>query len=429
MTAARTSRPFLSLISAAEAYAIVGGFEPLPTETIAWQQALERVLAETVRAQADVPHFARSNMDGYAVRAEDTHRASELSSVALRLTGEVAMGEAAAVDLAPGCAVRVSTGAMMPAGADAVVIVEHCHEADDNVLVRAPVTIGQNVIGVGEELREHEVVLRAGRRLRPADLGALSVAGATDVRVYRRPRAGIIVTGDEIIDPGIELQPGQVRNVNQFVLRAAAAKAHAEVRDYGVIGDDPDDFARTLSRAVSECDVAFLSGGSSKGHKDLTLSSIEALPGGEVLFHGIAIAPGKPTILARAGDCLLMGLPGNPAAAAVVFYLFGATLVRVLGGEKLDAIFRNRPRVRTVLAEDVSSTQGREEYLRVRLESATASPEPSGDGCVDELPLAVPQRGKSAAITTVARADALVAIAASSEGLRAGTVVDAWLLM
>ncbi len=414
----RRAGNFFSLISSDQAYQHIGGFAPLGTEAVGWRESLGRVLAADVVAANDVPHFVRSNMDGYAVRAEDTFGATDASPLRLRLSGEVAMGSEAAVKVEKGCLVRVSTGAMMPPGADAVVIVENTEEdGAGGVLLRTGAVPGQNTIKIGEELQAGETVIRAGRRIKAADLGALTVAGADTVAAHRRPRAGIIVTGDEIVDPGRELQPGEVRNVNQYVLCASAAGAGAEVHDYGVIGDDPRQFAAALARATPECDAIFLSGGSSKGRKDFSLSSIAALPGGEIVFHGVAIAPGKPTILARAGKCAVMGLPGNPAAAAIVFALFGATLLRVLGGEHLDKILATRALARVVVGEDIRSTQGREDYIRVRIDAA-----------VDGLPVAFPLRGKSAAITTMARADGLLRVPQSSEGAQAGTVLEVMLL-
>jgi molybdopterin molybdotransferase len=189
------------------------------------------------------------------------------------------------------------------------------------------------------------------------------------------------------------------------------------VHDYGVIGDDPDVLARTLEVAVAENDVTFVSGGSSKGAKDLTRSAFEAIPGAEILFHGISIAPGKPTLLAKIGSKALMGVPGNPAAVAVVFTIFGEPLVRALGGEPLARILMLRPRVRARLATRIPATEGRDDFTRVRIEA--------GNGA---LPIAHAIRGKSVALSTIARADGLVRVPASSGGLAADAEVDVLLL-
>lgn len=408
---------FLQLISSAEAYRRLGETRPLATETIDARTALGRVAAQEVRSEDDVPHFFRSNMDGFAVRAEDTAEAAEGSSVRLQVVGQVAMGKAAADDVGPGEAVRISTGGMMPPGADAVVIVENTEESGKSrILVRSAVAKGQNTISAGEDLKRDELVFSPGRRFKPGDVGALTGVGLSEVEVYRTPRVGIMATGDEIVEPGEPLGPGQVRNVNQYLLASFARRDGAILNDYGVIGDDPDELSSAVRRAADENDVVFVSGGSSKGPKDLTRGAIESAPGAEIVFHGIAIAPGKPTIFARNADTAFMGLPGNPAAAAVVFTLFGSTLVRVLGGEPLARILLTRPILRARLAESVRSTAGREDYLRVRLDEA------------EGLPSAVPLRGKSVAISTIARADGLLRIPQSTEGLESGELVDVFLI-
>lgn len=420
---AGTRPPFLDLATPQRAYELIGGFAPLATERIDCRQAFGRVAAAEVRAAENVPAFERANMDGFAVRAADTAGAAEDNAVLLAVTGQVDMGRAAAVVVDAGTAVRVSTGAMLPPGADAVVMVEKTEEVDDGrVAVRESCVSGQNIIRVGEDLREQEVVFDVGRRFKGGDVGALTGSGHAIVEVFETPRVGIIATGDEIVEPGEPLGPGQVRNVNEYVLVALAGRCGVDVNDYGVIGDDQRRLGDALTRAVAENDAVFISGGSSKGHRDLTRSAIESIDGAEVLLHGIAIAPGKPTIIARAPrrdrrtGVAIMGLPGNPAAAVVVFTLYGSTLVRVIGGEPLERILTTRPIARARLAQALPSTPGREEYVRARLAAGTP------------LPSAYPLSGKSVAISTLARADGLVRVPLSSEGLEAGTEVDLILL-
>ncbi len=409
-------KPFLNLLTADEAYRHIGRMGPRGSETIDPRRAEGRVLAERVCARDDVPHFFRANMDGYAVRAEDTFQASDTSSTRLRLTGQVAMGHEATTTLEPGCTIRVSTGAMMPPGSDAVVMVEYTEEDGTDVLVRSPVVAKQHTIAIGDDMRSGDLVFEAGRRMRGSDVGALCGVGLTAVSVHLVPRVGVIATGDEIVEPGDELAPGQVRNVNEYLMSAMARRMGAIVNDYGVIADDEAVFSRALETAVGECDVVFISGGSSMGTRDLTMATIEGLADSEVLFHGIAIAPGKPTIVARAGNAAIMGVPGNPASAAVVFALFGSAMIRVLEGEPLERVLMNRATVRACLGEDLASTPGREDYVRVRLEP-------------DEgLPRAIPVRGKSASISTIARADGLLRIPLSSEGIEKGSEVDVILL-
>ena len=405
---------FLDLIDSDEAFRRIGASTPVSTESIDARESLGRVAAREVRSRDRVPDFFRSNMDGFAVRSADTSPASEESSVLLDIVGTVAMGEAPGFALAPGQAARISTGGMMPEGADAVVIVERTEEvAGERVAVRESVAPGASTVAAGEDLEAGEIVFSPGRRFKPGDVGALTGIGVSRVEVYRRPRVGVLATGDEIVEPEADLGPGQVRNVNEYLLAAFARREGAEVTDYGVVADDSEGLTSAVRRAADENDAVFVSGGSSKGNKDLTRSAISGVPGSEIVFHGVAIAPGKPTIFARNDDTVLMGLPGNPAAAAVVFTLFGAPLVRVIGGEPLERILLTRPAVRARLAESVASTPGREDYIRARLEKNAGA-----------LPSAVPLRGKSVAISTVARADGLVRIPRSSEGLDEGADVD-----
>jgi molybdopterin molybdotransferase len=409
---------FLDLISAEEAMQRLDGFSAERIETTDSRKAMGRVAASEIRSKEDIPHFFRSNMDGYAVRAEDTLGASHRTAVSLTVVGTVAMGEATDLRVTPGCAARISTGGMMPEGADAVVLVEHSEELPGGrVAIRENVRAGQSTVAIGEDMRAGDLVFVRGHRFRGSDVGVLTGIGQTTVEVFAVPRVGVIATGDEIVEPDAELPPGRVRNVNEYLLAALAARCGATVHDYGVIGDDPDVLARTLEVAVAENDVTFVSGGSSKGAKDLTRSAFEAIPGAEILFHGISIAPGKPTLLAKIGSKALMGVPGNPAAVAVVFTIFGEPLVRALGGEPLARILMLRPRVRARLATRIPATEGRDDFTRVRIEA--------GNGA---LPIAHAIRGKSVALSTVARADGLVRVPASSGGLAADAEVDVLLL-
>ena len=417
-SAARPMKRFLDLVTADQATAHLGAFLGTRSESIDARRALGRVAAGEIRAREDIPHFFRSNMDGYAVRAADTLSASPTSAVELAIVGTVLMGEIPSFRVEPGTAARISTGGMMPAGADAVVIVERTEELPrERVAIRESVSAGDSTVAIGEDLHAGDLVFTRGHRFRAADVGVLTGVGHwRGPKSFCVPRAGVIATGDEIVEPEAPLPPGRVRNVNEYLLSALATKNGAVVADYGVIGDDLDLLRRTLERALSENDAVFISGGSSKGAKDSTRGAIEAL-GAEILFHGVSIAPGKPTILARLGEKAIMGLPGNPAAVAVSFTLFGGPLLRVLGGEPLERILLRRPRIRARIAVDLAAPDGRDDYIRVRLEDSAT-----------DLPTAHPQRGKSVALSTIARADGLVRVAAASKGFRAQSEVEVLLL-
>lgn len=409
----RRLKPFFRVVSTDEARAAIRALRPLGVETVATREAARRVLAADLKAPGDLPHFDRANMDGYAVRAADTFGASPSVPMYLRIAGSIEMGEAARAPLRKGQAMRIATGGMLPRGADAVVMVEHTDEVGDGTVeIQRGVSPWQHVLRVGEDIARGAPVFARGRRLRPQDLGALTGLGLTRLRVVKRPRVGLIATGDEIVPPDKQPRPGQVRNVNQFSLAAMAREAGAVVTDFGVVPDRADRLRKALATALARTDVVMLSGGSSVGVKDLTTDVITSFPRSQIVFHGISVAPGKPTILARALDKPVVGLPGHPVSALVIFDLFGAPLLRVLGGEDPITAFAPRAVTRARLAQNVASQPGREDYVRVRLEER------------DGARVAQPLPGKSGAIFNLVSADGLVCIPASAEGIDEGVEVE-----
>lgn len=405
-------RPFFNVVSTAEARAHIAEVAELPSEWVATREAAARVLAQPIAAAIDMPHFDRADMDGFAVRATDTFGASTGTPAYLKILGTVEMGRQAKTKVRRGTALRVATGAMLPPGANAVVMVEHTDEVGEMVEVHRGVSPWQNVLRTGEDVARGAAVLPAGRRLRPRDLGALTGLGVTKVRVHRRPRVGLLSTGDEIVPPNRKPRPGQVRNINHYSLAAMIEATGALVTDYGVVADEAADLAAALRRSLAKDDVVFLSGGSSVGVKDLTTDVILSLPKAKIVFHGISVAPGKPTLLATAGGKPIVGLPGHPVSALVIFDLFGAPLLRILSGEPAQDAFRPAHTGRATLAQNVASKPGREDYVRVRIRR---------DG---ERIWAKPMPGKSGAIFNLISADGLVRIPANSEGLDEGTEVD-----
>jgi molybdopterin molybdotransferase len=427
--AAAAVKAFFQVLTPDEARAHLATFAPRGSERIAAADAAGRVLAADVRAPVDLPHFHRANMDGYAVRAPDTFGASASVPAYLRLAGTVEMGKAVRRTLGAGEAMRISTGGMLPAGADAVVMVEYTEEVGDgSVEVHRPVAPWEHVVRIGDDVRAGEPIFAAGRRLRGHDLGALTGVGITRVAVHRRPRVALLATGDEIVPPDATPRPGQVRNVNQYSLRAMIAEAGGVPWDLGLVPDRPERLRTALRRALGRADVVMLSGGSSVGAKDMTLEVIGSLPGAEILFHGISIAPGKPTILARAGGAgraaraglPVLGLPGHPVSALVIFHRFGAPLVRIVGGEPPATAFAPARVARAVLGTNVDSQPGREDYVRVVLEGRAEA----GGGTP---PVARPIAAKSAAIFSLVRADGMIRVPLEAEGLEAGTEVEVML--
>jgi molybdopterin molybdotransferase len=412
--AARSVKAFFQVVTTDDARRHIAAFAPVGSETVAAAQALGRVLARDLIAPIDLPHFDRANMDGYAVRAADTFGASASIPAYLRIAGTIEMGtDASKRPLGSGEAMRIATGGMLPPGADAVVMVEHSDEVGDGTVeVHRGVSPGEHVLRVGDDVARGAPIFRRGRRLRAHDLGALTGLGFTKVPVFKRPRVGLLSSGDEIVAPDKTPRPGQVRNINEVALVAMAGEAAGVVTDYGVVPDRADALRKALAQALARNDVVLISGGSSVGTKDITLDVIASFPKSAIIFHGIAVAPGKPTILARALDKPVLGLPGHPVSALVIFELFGAPLLRVLGGEQPDTAFAARRVVRARLSENVASQPGREDHVRVQLVREH-----------DTL-LARPLPGKSGAIFNLVHADGLVRIDASAEGAEAGTEVE-----
>lgn len=375
-------------------------------------EARGRILARDLAAPEALPAFPRAGMDGYAVRAADTFGATPGLPQYLELVGEVAMGEAPSLRLAPGQAARLPTGGMLPAGADAVLMVEYAAELPDGTVeVRRPVAPGENVVKPGEDVRAGEVLLAAGRRLRPQDLGLLAALGVTEVPVHRRPRVAVLSSGNEIVPLSASPGPGQVRDANAYLTLAQVEEAGGIATYRGIVPDDAAALAAALAKALSEADLLLISGGSSVGTRDLTLMAIQSLPEAEVLVHGVAMRPGKPTILAVAAGIPVVGLPGHPASAAIVMHVLGRPLVAHLGGRQ-EASPAWGGRVLARLSRNLAGATGREDFVRVRLRQ-------EGD-----VLWADPILGVSALLSPLVKSDGLVTIPLGQEGIFQGELVS-----
>jgi molybdopterin molybdotransferase len=355
-------KPALRPVSAAEARRILAGAgQVVGTEEVALVDAPGRVLAAAVVADEDVPSFPRSAMDGYAVRAVDVAAASEPTPIGLALVGSVEMGTRPARALGPGEAMAIPTGGHLPDGADAVVPVELTEAHGAGVAALAAAAPGRNVVQPGEDLRRGAEVVPEGKRLGAAEVAALASVGRTRVPVYRRPRVAVLSSGSELCAPGEAPRPGQVRDVNQSALSALAASAGCQaLYDGRIIPDEPGALEQALRDAMASADVVIISGGSSVGGRDHTGEVFARL--GQLLFHGIAVRPGRPTLAARTDGPVLLGLPGVPAAALVIFEVFVRPLLGRLGGD------RGQPLpLAARLTTAQASAVGREDYLRVRL--------------------------------------------------------------
>ncbi len=403
---------FFNLIPPEEARArILAHVEPLgDVETLPAEQAIGRVLAEEIRSPQVLPEFRRSTVDGYAVRAQDTHGASDTLPAYLKLAGEVPMGRAAGFSLNPGELAVVHTGGNVPDGADAVVMIENTNRTgEQEVEVRRPVAEGENVIQPGEDINTGDLILPQGHRLREQDIGGLMAVGITQVRVARRPRVVVFATGDEVIPPAEQTQPGQVRDINSYTISALAEQAGAVAIRGGILPDDFDTIlARTHEAIEQGADMVVLSAGSSVSVRDVTADVYNRLGEPGVLVHGIATKPGKPTILGVGNGIPLIGLPGNPVSAFVQFLMVCTPVIYRLQGAAAPPMRR----VRVPLAANVASTAGREDYVPTRLV------ERDGDLVADPIFF------KSNLIFTLVHADGLLKVPLNATGLEAGERVE-----
>lgn len=410
---ANMAQSFFKVLAPQEASRLLLSVDPVGAERVGSTAARARVLAEDLYSAVDLPHFHRAAMDGYAVRARDTFGASQSLPAYLKLAGVIEMGREASEPVAAGAAMRISTGGMMPPASDAVVMVEYTEETGAGLVeIHRSVSPWQNVIQIGDDIRKGEIVFRRGRRLRAHDIGALTGVGIPSIAVYRRPRVALISTGDEIVAADDEPGPGQVRNINQHSLAGRIEECGGELRDWGVVRDDCDALRGALGAALPWADLVLLSGGSSMGAKDIALETILSFPDSEFIFHGISIAPGKPTIFARACGKPILGLPGYPVSALVIFDLFAAPMIRRLGGERQDPLGGCLRTAKAKLKTNIASQIGREDYVRVVLEG-----EPGRW-------IAAPLPSKSGAIFTLVKADGMVRIEMNQDGLEQGEEVE-----
>ena len=376
------------------------------TELVTLAEAMGRVLAEDIAATEYVPDFNRSTVDGYAVRARDTFGCTDAIPAILPLQGEVLMGEGALFRLNPEECVAVPTGGAVPDGADSVVMVEYTEDYGDGTIgISKSTAPGQNMIFRGDDVFPGKVILQKGRVLSSQDIGALAAIGCVQVPVTKKLTVGVISTGDELVPPEAVPGPGQVRDVNSPMLEAMLTAFGVRVINYGIVIDNEALLSEKVTKAVSECDAVLLSGGSSVGIKDATCRIIESM--GDLLLHGIAIKPGKPTILGKTGVKPLVGLPGHPVAAYFITKLFVLPLLSRLTGRKQEHYTTTAK-----ITESVSANHGRAQYHCCRLERK------------DDQLLAYPIRGKSGLITTLAGTDGYFCIDRDCEGLPQGAEIQ-----
>jgi molybdopterin molybdotransferase len=398
----------------------------IDSESIDVVHALGRFTASDVFAPHPLPDFPRTTVDGYAVRAKDTFGASDSLPAYLTLIGEVPMGDTPSFEIGAGQCALIHTGGMLPKGADAVVMIEytqfiagaerHSAPAQTEIEIFKSIADGENIIRIGEDVAENQLVIPKGTQIRPAEIGGLMALGFTSIHVAKKPRVGLISTGDEVIVPSQTPRPGQVRDINSYTLGALVEKCGGEAVRYGIFSDQFEVLKDAAAKALSECDVLIITAGSSASTRDMTADVIRTLGEPGVLVHGINTRPGKPTILGVCNGKAVIGLPGNPVSALVNGYLFVAPVIE----KCLGALPKPKATVMAKLTVNLSSQAGREDWQPVKLivnrKSETVNYE------------AKPIFGKSNLIFTLASADGLLRIHPDAAGLSAGEIVEVVLI-
>jgi len=389
----------------------ISDFPRVKTEDVPLPEATGRVLATDIFSEVDLPDFMRSTMDGYAVSASSTFGASEANPAYLIIRGSVSMGESPAFSVGPGEAAKISTGGMLPDGTDSVVMIEHTETIDKTTIeVYRSIAPGQNGMEKGEDISMGAVLVSDGKKLRAQETGLLAAFGQETVRVYKKPVIGIISTGDEIVPIDETPAPGQIRDINMYTLSDLVKNAGAEPATFGIVRDDFDDLYEKCTLALEKADMVLISGGSSVGTRDFTIEALSALPDAQILVHGISISPGKPTILAKSHHHAIWGLPGHVVSAMVVFEVVVKPFIEQISGLSIKQ--KKDFKLPALLSRNISSSQGRADYIRIRLNE------------IDGALWAEPILGKSALINTMVKADGLIEIGVNTEGLDKGTEVE-----
>lgn len=374
---------------------------PAVAETVPLGESVGRVLCEDIISDTNVPGFSKSTVDGYAVISGDTTGAGESIPAIMKYKGRIEMGEAPDASISSGECIYVPTGAAIPENSDAVAMVEYCEFLGDEVLVRRPLANGENIVLRGEDFSKGEAALCAGTILRPQDCGVLAALGIENLKVSKRPVVGIISTGNELVPVSVIPGAAQIRDINSSLCESFLIKSNCIPKKYGIVRDDREILLKAIRQASEECDAVLISGGSSKDENDHTVSIIREL--GEVLVHGIAIAPGKPTIIGAIDGKPVIGLPGHPSSAFIILMALIEEMLWGMQGTKPVRMIK-----KAVLTENVASSIGREDYVRVILHEDRA----------------MPLFGKSSLINTLKNSFGIIIVPENSEGLEDGGIVD-----
>ena len=384
----------------------------IETETVPLRSAVGRYLAEKICSDLDMPQFKRSVVDGYAVIAKDTFGVSDSIPVFLDVIGSVNMGVDCGITLSPGQAAYIPTGGMLPAGADAVVMIEYTEKLDEKtVAVYKPAAPNTGVMNRGDDFKKDQQLFEKGHRITVKDVGMLASVGKTEVTVFSKPKISIISTGDEIIDIGDTPNPGEIRDINSYTIAAFAERTGAAVQKIYRLPDRYDILKANLEEALTESDIVLLSGGSSAGNKDMTADIIDAAGSPGVITHGLAMKPGKPTIIGIVENKLVVGLPGHPMAAIIAYDVIVDDFIKTC----LFGCQEEKHSMMAQITENIHAGEGRETYQLVSLKKT-------------EQWIAEPIHAKSGSISQLMYADGYIRIGSLSEGVYAGSMVEVILI-
>ncbi len=407
-------KKYLSLKEAQKILLDKVSFKSLPPETISIELAYNRITYEDIFSPENLPGFSRSTVDGFAVRSQDTFGAKETMPVYLTVKGEIPMGEAPSFEVASGEAAAIATGGMLPKGADAVVMIEHVNIiSKDLIEVLKPVGPLENVITEDEDVKKGKLVISAGTKLKPQDIGALAGLGISEIKVVKKPKIAIILTGDEIIPHNKKITPGKVRDINSFTLSGLIDEAGGVPLKLGIVRDDYEKIKEVVQKAYELADIILITGGTSAGTKDMTAQIINELGNPGILFHGVSIKPGKPIIAGICNDKPVFGLPGHPVAVYICFNLFVKPVIEKMMGLNKKSF---KSKIKAKISKSVYSQAGRTDFIRIFLEKRKG-----------EL-WAVPLLSKSGLIMSLVKADGLICIPENLLGYEEGEEVEVELI-
>jgi molybdenum cofactor synthesis domain-containing protein len=388
--------------------------EPIGIEYVSLSEAYERVIAKDITAHINVPSFDRATVDGYAVKAKDTFGADETNPITLKNCGSINVGETSAIVVEDGSAAEIATGAPVPQGADAVIMHEHTSRRDPNVILYQPVSKDQNVMKSGSDIKKGDKILKKGQKLSSWEIGVLAALGLAKIEVYKRPKAAIVSTGPEIVEPGKPLPSGKIYDINAHTLSAAVLECCGQPLNLGIVPDETEKLETNIGKALDLADIVITSGGVSAGPKDLVPEVIDSLGEPGVIVSGIAVKPGKPTTIAIVDKKPIFSLPGHPTSSLLMFHILVRPIISKMAGRTEEA----SPFIVAIAGEKMFSERGRRTFTIVNLSRSKTS----------QILASMVPTGLSGAITTLTKADGFIEIPESQQFISAGEEVKVYLL-